>query len=76
MQVGINLIDISMYSVYIINMSIKQLKNRVKKLKPSKRQFHILSWDNQDPPPEYNPEVDLLVIIDLDGWSKEKYGDD
>ncbi len=65
-----------MYSVYIISMSIKQLKNRVKKLKPAKRQTYILSWDNQDPPPEYDPEVDLLVIIDLDGWSKEKYGDD
>jgi len=56
-------------------MSIKQLKNRVKKLKPSKRQFHILSWDNPDPPDNYNPEVDLLVIIDLTGWSKEKYGE-
>jgi hypothetical protein len=57
-------------------MSIKQLKNRVKKLKPSKRQVFFLTWDKPDPPDNYNPEVDLLVIIDLTGWSKEKYGKD
>ena len=56
-------------------MSIKQLKNRVKKLKPSKRNVYVLSLDKPDPPDNYNPEVDLLVIIDLTGWSKEKYGD-
>ena len=56
-------------------MPIKQLKNRVKKLKPSKRQVYILTLDKPDPPDSYDPMVDLLVILDLTGWSKEKYGD-
>jgi hypothetical protein len=55
-------------------MSIKQLKSRVKKLNPTKRHVYVLSWDKPDPPDNYDPEVDLLVIIDLTGWSKEKYG--
>ena len=65
-----------MRSVYIVSMSIKQLKNRVKKLKPSKGQVYVLSLDKPNPPDNYDPMVDLLVILDLTGWSKEKYGKD
>lgn len=55
-------------------MAIRELKNRVKKLKPSKRKVYTLTWDKQEPPAQYDPACDLLVIIDLCGWSKDRYG--
>jgi hypothetical protein len=55
-------------------MSIKQLKNRVSKLKPSTRQTFTLTHKNPEPPAHYDPALDLLVVIDLDGWSRGMYG--